>query len=291
MARFLPKLNAVRAFEAAGRRGSFTGAANELNVSHAAISRHVRGLEKQLGVQLFEVVARGVRLTETGRQYLQDISPALEQIAIASEALQSRIAGEISISCEPTFAAKWLMPHLGEFSKAFPNTKLKLDATAALADVQNLEVDVAIRYCSVGPPDCDAHLISSSLLYAYGSQRYEFCSNPRDLLKLPLLNEDDGRLWRKWFDNIGIQPKEWPALDYPFTSLLAIEGALAGVGIALISQELILSDLKEGRLKQVSDIGLEFGGYFLISNAENGKRRLISEFRSWLLDATSDLRE
>ncbi len=71
MPRYLPSLNAVRAFEAAGRHESFSGAANELNVTHAAISRHVRGLEKQLGVQLFKKIARGVELTDNGKTYLK----------------------------------------------------------------------------------------------------------------------------------------------------------------------------------------------------------------------------
>ena len=77
MARYLPPLNALRAFEAAGRHQSFSRSADELNVSHAAISRHVRGLEKRLGVQLFRNVARGVELTKAGRRYLDQITPAL----------------------------------------------------------------------------------------------------------------------------------------------------------------------------------------------------------------------
>lgn len=90
MPRYLPTLNAVRAFEAAGRHGSFTGAADELNVTHAAISRHVRGLEKQLGVQLFRNIARGVELTEDGKSYLDDVRPALDQISDASDNLRQK---------------------------------------------------------------------------------------------------------------------------------------------------------------------------------------------------------
>ena len=127
MSRYLPPLNALRAFEAAGRHQSFSRSADELNVSHAAVSRHVRGLEKRLGVQLFKNVARGVELTEMGRQYLDQITPALEQISQASESIRRREDGKLSISCEPTFALKWLMPRLGHIFEALKDR----DAQAA----------------------------------------------------------------------------------------------------------------------------------------------------------------
>ncbi len=84
MPRSLPPLNAIRAFEAAGRHESFSAAASELNVSHAAISRHVRGLERRLGVQLFRNVVRGVALTDAGRDLLKEVTPALDRIAEAA---------------------------------------------------------------------------------------------------------------------------------------------------------------------------------------------------------------
>ncbi len=87
MGRLLPPLNALRAFEAAGRLGSFTKAAEELNVSHSAISRHVRGLEDRLNVHLFRSQNTGVTLTDQGRSYLSEITPALDRIANATEAL------------------------------------------------------------------------------------------------------------------------------------------------------------------------------------------------------------
>ena len=147
MARFLPKLNAVRAFESAGRHGSFSRAAAELNVSHAAISRHVRGLEADLGVQLFKVIARGVELTDAGRLYLSKVEPALDEISAASEVLRERDDASISVTCEPTFAGKWLMPNLGHFKRAYPDVSVRLESAPKLADIRNFEFDIAVRYC------------------------------------------------------------------------------------------------------------------------------------------------
>src|SRR5210317_1180406 len=96
--RLLPPLNALRAFEAAGRLGSFTKAAIELNVSHSAISRHVRGLEKRLDVHLFRTLNTGVALTDQGRAYLASVTPALDQIAQATEALTTQPRGTVTLT-------------------------------------------------------------------------------------------------------------------------------------------------------------------------------------------------
>ena len=149
MVRRLPPLNALRAFEAAGRHVSFSGAAKELNVSHAAISRHVRGLEKRLGVQMFQNVARGVELTEAGSRFLRAISPAFDQIAQAMEELCGGEEGLVTISSEPTFAVRWLIPRLGRFQELHPNLETRVDASTRLADVQRYECDLAIRFCRV----------------------------------------------------------------------------------------------------------------------------------------------
>ena len=138
MPRELPPLNALRAFEVAGRHNSFSGAAVELNVTHAAISRHVRGLEKRLGVQLFKTVSQGVDLTEAGAKYLRTITPALDQIAEATTAVSCKSDRSILVSCEPTFAVKWLMPNLGSFEDAHPGIEVQVQSTPKLADVARL---------------------------------------------------------------------------------------------------------------------------------------------------------
>ena len=167
MSRQLPPLNALRAFEAAGRHQSFSGAALELGVSHSAISRHVRGLEDRLSAQLFRDVSRGVVLTEAGAQYLAQISPALDAIAEASEVFSDRPSGIVTVDSEPLFAAKWLVPHLHDFYDRYPNIDLRLDARRELADIARYQADMALRFFNDAPPGPESPLFCNAPLFPY----------------------------------------------------------------------------------------------------------------------------
>ncbi|MEM7547896.1 MAG: LysR substrate-binding domain-containing protein [Pseudomonadota bacterium] len=289
MPRQLPPLNALRAFEAAGRHGSFTGAAAELNVTHAAISRHVRGLERRLGVLLFRNAARGVELTETGADYLAEISPALDRIADATEGL-SVSAGTLTISCEPTFAVKWLMPRLGQFHDSHQNIEVQLLSSAVLADLERHECDLAIRFLRERESDLPAILISASPVYPYGAPDLAFAETPADLTRHRLLHEDRGDLWRRWFADAGAPDAAPPGRKSPLPTLLAIEGALAGQGVVLASEELVANDVRAGRLKKLASHGYIWGGYFLVSLPETMRRRPARAFRDWFLTASENLR-
>lgn len=291
MSRYLPILNAVRAFESAGRHGSFTGAAHELNVTHSAISRHVRGLEKQLGVRLFRNVARGVELTANGMFYLSEISVALDKISEASEQLKDRASGSISISCEPTFAVKWLMHHIGKFRDKYPDVNLELVSSAKIADIENCEFDMAIRYCTKSYDGLESELLTEGSVFPYGSAQIGKIVSATDLLKYRLLHEDKGELWARWFEAAGYSGFSQPKKPSPQPSLLAIEGALAGQGIVLTSPELIEGDVKNKKLRRLSDIGLKFGGYYIVYHKRSLKRNTEIGFRDWLIESTSDLRK
>ncbi|MEM7067572.1 MAG: LysR substrate-binding domain-containing protein [Pseudomonadota bacterium] len=292
MSQYLPPLNAVRAFEAAGRHESFSQAADELNVTHAAISRHVRGLEKQLGVQFFRNIARGVELTEIGCEYLQKVSPALNQISEASEAIRTRRDGSLSISCEPTFAMKWLMPKLGEFQNKYPDFEVSLISSAHLADIQNNEVDMAIRFYNRTRADgVETDLISSLPVYPYGVPAIPVAKSPDELLKYRLLHEDKGQLWTRWFHRSGKTDFAIQKTSQPLQTLLAIEGAIAGQGIALTSAELVANDVDQGKLKCLSEVGLELGQYHLVYSREAKRRKPVQAFREWLITETRQFRK
>ncbi len=291
MPRYLPTLNAVRAFEAAGRHESFSGAAQELNVTHAAISRHVRGLEKQLGVQLFKKVARGVELTESGKAYLVKITSALDQVSEASEALRDKQSGTLSISCESTFAMKWLMPRLGEFQETFPDFDVSLVSSSELADIKNNEFDLAVRYCRQVSEGLNFDLISTSPVFPYGIPEFSEAVTPGDLLQYRLLHEDKGQTWTRWFAKAGLPDFKIPQKPNPLSSLLAIEGALAGQGIVLASPELVAKDVENNRLKRLSDVRLDFGRYYLVYLKEVARRKPVAAFRQWIINSTTEFRE
>ena len=290
MTRSLPPLNAVRAFECAGRHGSFSAAAAELNVSHAAVSRHVRGLEERLGVQLFRTVSRGVELTADGADYLAQLTPALDQIAQATDALQHKDSGVVSISCEPTFALKWLMPRLGDFYKKHPEIAISLQSTPALADIARFERDIAIRYCQSVEAPLASDMISVFQVYPYAVPGFANARTPDEILQHRLLHEDDGVLWCRWFTQAGRPDIQLPPSN-PLSTLLAIEGALAGQGITLVSPELVADDVAAGRLVKLSEVGLDYGGYYLVYMPEIVRRRPVQAFRAWFLEITAILRD
>ena len=295
MPRRLPPLNALRAFEAAARHESFSKAADELNVSHAAISRHVRGLEQRLGVMFFKTISRGVELTEDGEEYLTAISPAFDTIAEATDALNDWPEGLIYITCEQNFAVKWLMPRLGEFQEEYDSIEVSIDASGELADMKRHEFDLAIRFGSGNWDGLEADLVSKSEVYPVGSPRLlkqvGEIKSPLDLCKLKLLHEDDdGWLWKHWFAAAGVPDVHLPPFPGPLSTALATEAAAAGQGVALISDDLAERDLSDGRLVRFSNFGMSFGAYYLVYLKSALRQRAVSTFRTWLLKRSEEFR-
>lgn len=294
MARRLPPLNALRAFEAAGRRQSFVGAAKELNVSHAAVSRHVRGLEARLGVRLFRNLPRGVALTEAGDAYLAETSRALDLIEAATDRLTEGARRRVSVSAEPTFALKWLAPRLSDFHAQHPEIEIVVDANARIADLKGGECDVGIRWTRAEMREPGATLISNHPAYPVASRSFAAGLNlpvsPEDMQGLALLHEDSGAIWRRWFAAAGLSNPALRERTGRIGSLMAIEAALAGQGVALSSAELVAKDIDEGRLVRLSEIGVDFGGYHVILPPGAAGRGPAARFRDWLLGATETLR-
>lgn len=293
MSRQLPPLNALRAFEAAGRHESFSRAAEELNVSHSAISRHVRGLEDRLNVRLFRDLSRGVKLTDEGAAYMGQITPALDAIADATERVVERPAGVIVVNSEPLFATKWLIPRLTTFQSSHPDVEIRLEGSRLLADVNRYEADVAIRFLGVPGANPDGVLLSDAPLYPFAAPGLVDLplSAPRDLAKHRLMRDRSGGTWGVWFARAGEDdPEIVPAPGWRMRSHLAYEAALAGQGVLLTSQEVASLDVAAGRLQQVSGIGFREGGYYLVLGDGALRRKPVRLFRDWLLDASAAFR-
>jgi LysR family transcriptional regulator, glycine cleavage system transcriptional activator len=295
MPRRLPPLNALRAFEAAARHESFAGAAAELHVDHAAISRHVRALESRLGVTLFRRATRGVELTPAGRQYLQAVSAAFDGIAEATDALAKPKHVQIRLSVEPAFAGKWLIHRLGRFHAEHPDLDIVLDATVRLVDLARDEADLAIRYGQGGWPGLRHDLIAALRLYPVGRPelrgRRRAALQPDELRAFVLLHEDDGQLWRRWFAAAGVPEVNVSRGPRILESALAIDAAITGQGIALADEVLVADDLAAGRLTKLCDVALRDNAYYLVSLTSALRRRPIAAFRDWLLAESAALRQ
>ena len=166
MARRLPSLNGLKAFEAAARSESFTRAAEELNVTQGAVSHQVKALEETLGLQLFRRERQRLIITEAGRDYLAVIRDAFDQIAVGTERLlQRRESGVLTVSTSPDFAAKWLVNRLSRFAESCPDLDLRVAAATHYVDFARDDVDVAIRHGDGHWPGLDVKQLYSERLF------------------------------------------------------------------------------------------------------------------------------
>src|ERR1700682_6780364 len=147
MARRLPPLSALRPFEAAARLESFSRAAEELHITHGAVSHQVRALEEHLGAPLFARHGKRVALTAAGRTFAERVRGALDEIAMAADVVRpARRDNRLTVNVLPLFASRWLMPRLIRFMEAHPKIELNVTASVALADFVREDIDVAIRF-------------------------------------------------------------------------------------------------------------------------------------------------
>ncbi|MBC8445492.1 MAG: LysR family transcriptional regulator [Rhodospirillaceae bacterium] len=149
--RFLPSINALRAFQASARSLSFTKAALELNVTQGAVSHQVKGLEDRLGVKLFLRVRQRLQLTQQGKGYLPFVRQALDLLEAGNAYLETNEkSGILTVSVSPNFATKWLVPRLGDFIATHPEIELRISASTQHVDLARSDIDMAVRH---GPGD------------------------------------------------------------------------------------------------------------------------------------------
>ncbi len=292
MSRALPPLNALRAFEAAGRHQSFSRAADELNVSHSAISRHVRGLEDRLGVRLFRDAAPGVVLTPEGQAYLERVSPALDDISEATEAVGETPAGRVVINSDPLFAERILLPKIGRFWDAHPDIELRIVASHVLVDLDRYEADFAIRFSRSGTLDLPADLICKAPLFPYATPDY-FDTPPttQDILQARRLQDRPPDVWLRWANVAGVSPNSIEIASWRLRAPLALTAACGGAAVYLGSADCVNDLCRSGRLVRLSEFALHEGGFYIVSKETRLRRKALRVVRSWILDVTRSLRK
>lgn len=293
MARTLPPLNALRAFEAAGRHESFSRAADELGVSHSAISKHVRGLEDRLGAHLFRDMPRGVALTPEGQRYLAEVTPAFDAIGEATEVFAERAKGTVVVNCENVFAVKTLVPRLRRFFEKFPDVDVELEASRHIADLTRYEADIAVRFRVHDDPEPGEVLLSNAPIYPFANPEVaqEIDADPARLLDYRLLRDRLGDPWAAWFTAIG-RPELCENLRPTprMRALLAQEATASGLGVLLASSDNTEGDVTAGRLVQLFDTGISQGSYHLVFGQGVLRRKPVRVFRDWLLAETARFR-
>jgi LysR family glycine cleavage system transcriptional activator len=228
-----------------------------------------------------------VALTDQGAGYLAEITPALDWIAEATEALSDPPEGSVTLTTESTIAQKWLVPRLANLKARHPEVDLRLSVATQVMDIDAHDFDMGLRYLRSDPPP-GYDLLFPSIARAYAAPGFAPSKNEElDLLALangPLIEEATFRFWPEWFEKAGL--KQVPELDlpHPLGALLAIQSAVAGLGAVLMDAHLCEPELNSGALVEISPVQVPFGGYYLAVNSRAKRRKAVQAVRKWLLD-------
>lgn len=291
--RRLPPLSALKAFEAAARLSSVTAAAEELCVSHSAVSQQIRQLEDYFGCKLFTRPGRRVQPTPGALAYLEDIRTALDRISVASERLSQRGAPrQLTLNATPSFALRWLIPQTAEFQIANPAVQLRI-STSLSDGIDQLDspFDFIFRRDAMTKEGylCRRVLddISTPVVAPALAERYRI-NEPADLLKCPLLHT---RLrpdaWSKWLLESGLEVPGTVGGAFFDNIFLSVEAAVNGVGVAISPLILVEDDLANGRLlAPFEDKAVSGPGFHVLYRPDAGSERGGRRFLAWLREKT-----
>ena len=256
MSHDLPPLNALRAFEAAARLNSISQAANELHVTHGAVSRQVRSLEEHLGVALFSKEGRGIKLTDAGIR-LRDVSAELfnRLRSTCAELQQGQADAPFVLACPGSLLARWFIPRLDRLNRELPELRLQLSASEGDLDPRRSGVDAPLWFAEPPwPADMQVFELAAERIGPVLSPRYaQFAALHQApaaaLLGEPLLHTSSRpQAWPSWAASNGLDASALK-LGQGFEHLYyLLEAAAAGLGVAIAPQQLVTDDLAGGRL-------------------------------------------
>jgi LysR family glycine cleavage system transcriptional activator len=297
MATRLPPLNALRAFEAAGRNQSFAKAAEELYVTPGAVSRQIRTLEAFVGFSLFNRNHREVQLTPEADHYLQIISDAFKQIETATHRLaDTRKQRLLHIHAAITFTLRWLLPRLAGFHAKSPHNEIRLSASLPTnAELSVAPTDVTIRIkneesAAAAAPQLITHRLVDIELIPVCSPGYrdshELRGAPAVALRRATLLHSTARPddWGSWLQAAGARDIDPHAGINFASSSLAYQGALEGIGVAVAMRAFVESDLQAGRLVTPFQFALRNGeAFYLTYSATGAQLPQVLDFRDWVM--------
>jgi LysR family glycine cleavage system transcriptional activator len=284
--RRLPSLNALQAFEAAGRRGRMTLAAEELSVTHGAVSRQVRRLEQRLGVTLFEGPKHAPRLTQAGQVLLAHLTTALDTIQVGVQAVREDNEGLLDVSCLGTLMMRWLIPRLHRFRAERPGVEVRLRASDTPADFVHESYGVAIRVSdhplpgdalttelfaeSVGPVLSPG--LAAAMAAGEGTDRLAGIAR--------LHTRTRPHAWTAWAASAGWDDGGAGAGTEFEHFYFMLEAATAGLGVCIAPWPLVMDDVRSGRL--VAPFGFRSSGQSYVAIRRNRRDRKAEAFCDWL---------
>ncbi|UAL12986.1 LysR substrate-binding domain-containing protein [Caulobacter segnis] len=285
----LPPFSSLVALEAAARHKSYSRAAEELFVTHGAVSQQVRKLEEELGVQLFTRRGNQMEPTATGAALAARVGEAITTLRQGVDGARRAASGPIVISTGAAFATRWLVTQLARLSAETGELDLTIRVEDRMSDLATDGADVALRFGEGPWPGVDSARLIDEVLFPVCSpallERYRI-EKPEDLLSAPLLRHT-GLPWAIWFRAMGVEPPELPpALGFDDSSMM-LDAAAQGLGVALARSGIARRDLGDGRLVRPlpGEVDVKTGHHF-VWRAENPKLPRILKLRDWFLKET-----
>lgn len=271
---------------------SVTRAAEELCVSHSAVSHQIRKLEEWMGMPLVERSGRGIRLTEAGERYKINVCEAFNMIHRETELLRQREASPlVRVSCLPMFAVCWLMPQMHDFWGKHPDIQVAIQYCRASNPIDPAIVDVAVQHGNSSDfPDFVAMPLLEGLTIPVASPDYlqqVGYTGIRDLPRLALLHDADRSFWRMWLKKtVGDYGFDLALADQGTVYLdgnLTLAGCLAGEGVAQLPRDVVRSQLRAKTLISLSNIGVqEDKDYLVLTPVSRPVPRSALVFAQWM---------
>lgn len=283
--RFLPSIASLLALEAVARLGTASAAAEELSLTQGAISRQLQVLENQLGLPLLIRERQRLRLTPAASDYVAEVRRALQTLSSASLTLRANpTGGSLNLAILPAFGMHWLAPRLAGFAQSHPEVTVNLSTRLRPFDFAGTGFDAAIHYGRQDWPGVDYLKLMDETVLAVGAPALlpQTLSGAGDILRYPLLQmENRPGDWGRWLAHHGLAGARPPGMLFDQFATMA-QGAIHGLGLALLPRFLITRDLAEGRL--VSAFGGPVpasGSYYLVWPGDVPARRPLASFRHW----------
>ncbi|PZP53588.1 MAG: LysR family transcriptional regulator [Agrobacterium fabrum] len=284
---FLP-LNGLRAFEASARHLSFTRAAIELCVTQAAVSQQVKGLEKRLGVALFQRLPRGLKITAEGEALLPTVTSSFDQMATTLDRIEAGQVRELLfLGVVGTFAVGWLLPRLQAFQKLHPFIDVRVSTNNNRVDMAAEGLDFAIRFGQGSWHGTDAfRLFEAPLSPLCTPKLADTLKKPADLMEATLLRSYRADEWSNWFAAAGVTPAAQVNAGIVFdTSLGMMEAALQGLGVALAPPSMFSRHLASGAIIQPFPVTISLGSYWLTRLQSKPPTPAMQAFSDWMFDS------
>lgn len=286
--RLLPSTSALAAFEAVARLGSFTAAAQELDLTQGAVSRQISMLEEQFGRRLFERDSRNVRLSTAGEIYAEAVRAALGQLRDAALGLMSnRHSGMLNLAILPTFGTRWLMRLIPDFVAKNPDITINFVTRIGRFDFARERLDAAIHHGQPDWPDADSTLLMRETVMPVVSPEFlasRAITTAADISRLPLLHmATRPGAWSEWFEEQGLSAPTGPGMQFEQFGTVA-QACMAGLGVALLPQVLIAGELQRGQLVPTPGQPMQSrSAYYLVVPHDKRGHPPVASFRDWLL--------